>query len=188
VAEGTCALASFVEELAEKNLCLHVLRFNLKSGLESRHRLVQLSLLALQQSEAEEHPGEAPLLHIIERHDHGNCPLVIADRLVLLPKTRAALRFEQQDRHGCRREAMSRKQRFRVANHRFELLAVEEPCDVIDILANRVARAPATVLGPDRAAITIRTRPRPRSGRLTAQPLNMSPSIGIDADTTIPWL
>ena len=47
---------------------------------------------------------------------------------------------------------------------------------------------PATVLGPDRAAITIRTRPRPRSGRLTAQPLNMSPSIGIDADTTIPWL
>ena len=37
---------------------------------------------------------------------------------------------------------MSRKQRFRVANHRFELLAVEEPCDVIDILANRVARAP----------------------------------------------
>ena len=81
MAEGTCALASFVEELAEKNLCLHVLRFNLKSGLESRHRLVQLSLLALQQSEAEEHPGEAPLLHIIERHDHGNCPLVIADRL-----------------------------------------------------------------------------------------------------------
>ena len=93
VRERTRTLTAFVEELAEKDLRANVLRLDPKSGLGLCHRLVELSLLARQHGESEKDPREAPLLHVIERRDHGKRALVGADGLVARTQTQAALRF-----------------------------------------------------------------------------------------------